>query len=199
MECAERRSRRAADGGGRVGGEVGHLDHRLGKAGRDGGHGRDRHRRAPAAVAPGEVGADETIAAPAVRGGADLQEAQRIGHHRRRQHLVGGDLLAVAGVGVGQPVAGVLHLDGGEVVLGGAEELHAAAGVQGEVRRVGGPEKVEAQPVGIVLALAADRGEEALGGGVGPDHEGHVAQAGQDLGAGRGRWPWPPRRRPRRH
>ncbi len=44
--------------------------------------------------------------------------------------------------------------------------------------------QVEAQPVRVVLALAAHRLEEALGRGVGPDHQGHVAQPGQDLGPG---------------
>ena len=122
----------------------------------------------------------------AVGGGADLQQAERVGHHRGGQHLLGGDLLAVAGVGVREAVAGVLDLDGGEVVLGGAEQLHAAAGVEGEVGGVGGAQQVEAQPVRVVLAVAAHRGEEALGGGVGPDHQGHVAQPGQDLGPGVG-------------
>ena len=46
------------------------------------------------------------------------------------------------------------------------------------------PDQMEAQPVRVVLAVAADRGEEALGRGVGPDHQGHVAEAGQDLGPG---------------
>ena len=105
---------------------------------------------------------------------------------------------AVAGVGVGQAVAGVLDLDGGEVVLGGPEELHAAAGVEGEVGRVGGAHEVEPEPVGIVLAVAADGGEEALGGGVGPHHQGHVAEPGQDLGPGGGDGRGARRRRRRR-
>ena len=136
---------------------------------------------------------------PAVGGGADLEQAQRVGHHGRGQHLLDGDLLAVAGVGVGQPVPGVLDLDRGEVVLGGAEAVHAPAGVEGEVGRVGGAHEVEAQPVRVVLAVAAaDRGEEALGRGVGPDHQGHVAQPGQDLGPGVGDGHARPRRRRRR-
>ena len=123
---------------------------------------------------------------------APPSEVAQISSRRRGSATIGEartssarDLLAVAGVRVGQPVAGVLDLHGGEVGLGGAEELHAAAGVQGEVGRVGGPQEVEAEPVRVVAALAADGGEEALGRGVGADHEGHVAQAGQDLGPGR--------------
>ncbi len=42
---------------------------------------------------------------------------------------------------------------------------------------------MEAQPVRIVLAFAAHRREETLRRGVGADHERHVAQPGQDLGA----------------
>ena len=57
---------------------------------------------------------------------------------RRGGDVVDGDLLAVAGVRVGQPVAGVLDLHRGEVLLGGAVEVHAAAGVEREVGRVGG-------------------------------------------------------------
>ena len=81
---------------------------------------------------------------------------------------------------------GVLDLHGGEVVLGGAEELHAAPGVEGEVGGVRGPEEMETEPVRVVLAVAADGGEEALRGGVRPHDEGDVAEAGQDLGPGRG-------------
>ena len=50
--------------------------------------------------------------------------------------------------------------------------------------------QVEAQPVRVVLAITpAHRGEEALGRGVGADHQRDVAQSGQDLrpGAGDGR------------
>ena len=141
---------------------------------------------APRAVAAGEVHARQHDGGAAVGGGADLHQAQGVGDHRRRQHLVGAHLLAVPGVRVGRPGAGVLHLHRREVVLGGAEELHAPAGVEGEVGGVGGTHQMEAQPVGVVAAFAPDRSEESLGGGVGADHEGDVAQAGQDLGAGRG-------------
>ena len=129
---------------------------------------------------------DSTMAAPPSEVAQISMQAQRVGHHGRGQHLLGAHLLAVAGVGVGRPGPGVLHLDRGEVVLGGAEELHAPAGVEGEVRGVGGTHEVEAQPVGVVAALAPDRGEEPLGRGVGPDHQRHVAQPGQDLGPRRG-------------
>ncbi len=134
----------------------------------------------------GELQTGEHQGRPAVGGGADLQQPQRVGHHRGGQHLLGGDRLAVTGVRVLEPGPGVLDLDGGEVGLGGPEQLHAAAGVEGEVGGVGGPDQVEAQPVRVVLALAPHRLEEALGGGVGPDHQGHVAQPGQDLGPGVG-------------
>ena len=111
----------------------------LGKVGRDGRHGVDGdQRRGAAAVAPGELHAREHERGAAVGGGADLEQAQRVGHHGRGQHLVDGDLLAVAGVRVGQAVAGVLHLDLREVLLGGAEAVHAPAGVEREVGRVGG-------------------------------------------------------------
>jgi hypothetical protein len=82
-------------------------------------------------------------------------------------------------------VPGVLDLDLREVLLGGAEAVHAPAGVEGEVGRVGGTHEVEAQPVRVVLAVAAaDRGEEPLRRGVGADDQRHVAQPGQDLRAG---------------
>jgi hypothetical protein len=154
-------------------------------------------RASAAGVAPGELHAGQHQGRAAVGGGADLEQAQRVGHHGRGQHLVDGDLLAVAGVGVGQPVPGVLHLDLREVLLGGAEAVHAPPGVEGEVGRVGGPHQMEAQPVRVVLALAADRGEEALGRGVGADHQRHVAQPGQDLGPGVADGLPPPRRRRR--
>ena len=136
-------------------------------------------------MAAGELHAREHEGGAAVGGGADLEQAQRIGHHRRCEHLFDGHLLAVPGIGVGHPGPGVLDLHRREVVLGGPEQLHAPTCVQREVRGVGGTEKVEAQPVGVVAPLAPDRCEETLGGGVGPDHESDVAQAGQDLGARR--------------
>ena len=135
-------------------------------------------------MAPGEVHAGQHDRRAAVGGGADLEQAQRVGHHRRAEHLLDGDLLAVPGVRVGQPVAGVLDLDLREVLVGGAVEVHAAAGVEREVGRVGRAEQAEAQPVGVVRPVAAGGGEEALGRGVGADHEGDVAQAGQDPRAG---------------
>ena len=55
-------------------------------------------------------------------------------------------------------MARVLDLHLCEVVLGGAETIHPPAGVQGEVGGVGRAEQMEAQPVGIVLALAAPTG-----------------------------------------
>ena len=80
-------------------------------------------------------------------------------------------------------MARVLHLDVGEVFQGGAVEVHAAAGQQGEVDGVGGADEVKALPVGVVFAFSADGGEEAFGGGVGADDQGDVAEPGQDLGA----------------
>ena len=84
----------------------------------------------------------------------------------------------------------VLDLDLREVIGRRAEHLHPAPGVQREVRGVRRAEETEAQPVRIVAALARVRREEALRGGVGSDHERHVAQPGQDLrprGVQRGR------------
>jgi hypothetical protein len=130
-------------------------------------HGREHHRGRP------------------VRGGADLQQAQGVGHHGAGQHLLGGDLLAVPGVGVVQAVTGVLHLHLGEVGVGGPVEVDAAPGVEREVGGVGGAQQPEPQPVRVVPALPGVGGEEALRRGVGTHHQGHVAEAGQDAGAGR--------------
>jgi len=116
--------------------------------------------------------------------GADVEQPERIGHHRAVEDGRGVDLGAVSRVRVVSAVARVLDLDGGEVVGRGAVEVHAPPCVQGEVHGIGGADQVEAQPVGVSAALAADRGEEALGRGVGTDHEGDVAEAGEDLGAG---------------
>ena len=98
--------------------------------------------------------------------------------------VVDADLLAVARVRVGQPVPGVLDLDLGEVLLRGAVEVHPAPGVEREVHRVRHAEQAEAQPVGVVPALAGVGGEEALGRGVGADDQRDLAEAGQDPGAG---------------
>ena len=84
--------------------------------------------------------------------------------------------------GVLEAVLRVLHLHPREVVAGRAVDVHASTRVQREVHRVGGTEQVEAQPVGVVLAIAAaDGGEEALRRGVGADHEHDVGEAGEDL------------------
>ena len=128
-----------------------------------------------------ELHAREDEGGPAVGGGTDLEQPQRVGHHGRGQHLVDGDLLAIARVGVGQPVARVLDLDLCEVLLGRAEAVHTAARVEREVGRVGRTHQMEAQPVRVVLALAPHRGEEALRCRVGSDHQRDVAQPGQDL------------------
>ena len=75
-------------------------------------------------------------------------------------------------------MARVLHLHLGEVAFGGAVHVHAPAGVEREVRRVGGAEQAEAQPVGVVGTVATDGREEALGRGVGANDEGDLAEAG---------------------
>ncbi len=144
----------------------------------------DPHRRARAPSAGVVHAAEHEGRAPVARG-ADLEQAQRVGDHRRRQHLLDGHFLVVPGVGVVEAVPGVFDLDLGEVLVGGAVERHPPPGVQGEVARVGGTEEPEAEPVRIVLAVATDRCEESLGRGVGADHEGDVTQAGEDLGPGR--------------
>ena len=125
-----------------------------------------------------------STAAAAVGGGADVEQVQRVGHDGRGQHVVLGDRLAVAGVGVGQPGGGVLHLDLGEVRGGGAVEVHATAGVEREVGRVGHPQQPEAQPVRVVPPLAGVGRQEPLRRGVGTDDEGHLGQPGQDARAG---------------
>src|SRR5439155_13276907 len=75
-------------------------------------------------------------------------------------------------------------LDLGEVGVGGAEHLHAPAGVEREIRGIGRPQQPEAQPVGVVRAVPTLGTEETLGRRVGADDEGHVAQPGQDAIAG---------------
>ncbi len=74
-----------------------------------------------------------------------------------------------------------LHV--GEVLLGGAVEVHPAAGVEAEVGGIGGAEQPEAQPVGIEHPLALVGGQEALGRRVGAHHDGDVAHAGEDARA----------------
>ena len=84
------------------------------------------------------------------------------------QHVLDRGLLAVPGIRVAEAVLGVLHLHRGEVLDGGAVEVHPAAGQQREVDGVGGPDQVEPLPVRVVAAFPADRREETLGRGVGP-------------------------------
>ena len=90
------------------------------------------------------------------------------------------DLLAVARVGVLQPVARVLHLHRGEVLRRGAVQVHPPARVEREVARVGHPQQPEPQPVGVVPPLPRVGREEPLRGGVRADHERHLAQPGED-------------------
>ena len=87
-------------------------------------------------------------------------------------------------LGLLSPWRGVLHLHLGEVLGGGAVQVHAPPGVQREVRGVGRADQPEPQPVGIVPPLARGRREEALGRGVGADDERDVAQTGEDAHAG---------------
>ena len=128
---------------------------------------------------------------------ADLQQSQRVGHHRRGDDLVDGVLLAVARVGVVETVPGVLHLDLREVLFGRTAQLHPSTRVQGEVRRVRSAEETEAAPVRIVGVVGPRRREESLRRGVGTDDEGDVAQPGEDPCCARCRWPSLPRRTPR--
>ena len=175
-----------ADGDGRVRREVGHLDHRVGEGRRDRGHGVDGDQRVgPAGVAAGELHAGQHQRSTAIRRGADLEQAEGVGHHGRGQDLVDRHFAPVAGIRVGQTMPRVLDLDQREILLGRPEAIHAATGVQGEVGRIGGAHQVKTQPVRIVLALtSSDRGEEPLGRGVRADHQRHVAQTGQNLGPG---------------
>ena len=131
-----------------------------------------------------ELGTGHDQRRGAVRGGADVQLAQRVGDDRAGQHVLDRSLLVVAGIRVVQAVLRVLHLDLGEVLGGGAVQVHSAAGQEGEVHRVHRAQQVEALPVGVVLALAADGCERALRRGVGTDDQCDVAEAGQDVGAG---------------
>ncbi len=105
---------------------------------------------------------------------------QWIRHHRRRENVGGGHLLAVTRVRVVQAVLGVLDLDGREVLDGGAVQVDATAGVEREVAGIRHAHQAEAQPVRIVPALTGVGSQEALGGGVGADDQGHIGQAGED-------------------
>ena len=119
-----------------------------------------------------------------VGGRANVQQPKRIRHHRAGQHVLDRALLAVPGVRVVQAVLGVLDLHLGEVLERGAVEVHPPPRQQREVHRVRRADQVEALPVRIVLALAADWREETLRRGVGTDHQRHVAESGEDLSAG---------------
>ena len=115
-----------------------------------------------------------------VGGRADVEQVQRVGDDGTAQHVVDRDLLAVARVRVLQPVARVLHLHRGEVLRGGAVQVHPPARVEREVAGVGHPQQPEPQPVGVVPPLPRVGREEALRGGVRADHERHFAQPGED-------------------
>ncbi len=73
-----------------------------------------------------------------VGGGADVEQAQGVGDHGGGQDVLDGGFFAVAGVGVVEAVAGVFDFDLGEVLQGGAVEVHAPACQEGEVDGVGG-------------------------------------------------------------
>ena len=161
-----------------VGGEVGQLQHRLRVARRDGGDGlHARHAVGRAEVPLREVHARHDHRRRAVGRRADVEQAQRIGDDRAVEHVLDRVLLAEARVRVLEPVLRVLHLHAGEVVGGRAVHVHAPARVEREVHRVRRAEQVEAQPVGVGLALAADGSEEALRRGVGADHQHDVGEA----------------------
>ena len=85
--------------------------------------------------------------------------------------------------GLSRPCRAFLTFTCSEILERGAVEVHPAPRQQREVHRVRRADQVEALPVRVVLALAADRREEALRGGVGADHQRDVAEPGQDLGA----------------
>ena len=132
------------------------------------------------------MGARVLLARDHDRGGtvarrADVEQPERVGDDRRRQHVVDADFLPVTGVGVGETVLRVLHLHACEILAGRAEELHPPARVQTEVGRVRRAEQAEAQPVGIVAALALVGCEEAFRCRVRADDEGDVAESGEDL------------------
>ena len=115
---------------------------------------------------------------------ANVKQPKRIRHHRAGKHILDRALLAVPGVRVVQAVPGVLDLHLSEILERGAVEVHPAARQQREVHRVRRADQVEALPVRVVLAFAADRREEALRRGVGTDHQRDVAESGEDLGPG---------------
>ena len=163
-----------------VGREVGELDRRLRIGGRDR---RDRAHAHAVVRTPlvRVVDAAHDDRSRAVRGRADVEQAERVRHQRRVEHVVDRHFLAVARIRVLEAVLGVLHLYPGEVLARRAEQLHAATGVQTEVRRVGRAQQPEPQPVGVVAPLALVGCEEALRRRVGADHQRNVAEPGEDL------------------
>ncbi len=104
-------------------------------------------------------------------------QPQRVGDHRRGGDVVRAELLAVAGVGVGQAVAGVLDLARGEVLRRRAVQLDASAGVEGEVGGVGHPTRRKRNQSGSVPLPPALGARNPFGAGVGADDEGDVGQA----------------------
>ena len=164
--------------------EVRHVDVGVGE-GR--GHCRDRrHPRCLAgAVLLRELEGRDHHGRAAVAGGADLEEPQRVGHHRRAEHLLFGEDLLVAGVGIRDAVPAVLRLHVGEVLFRRPVEIHPAPRVEAEVGGVRGAQQPEAQPVRVEDACTLVGRQEALGRGVGADDHGHVTHAREDPGARR--------------
>ena len=192
--CRPPRRRRAAidalngrSGGrgdrGRVGGEVRHLDDgvRIGRRDR-------RDRRAPA---PGRwcgARAKSMLASTTAAPPSDVAQisSRRSGSATigEAEHLLDGDLLAVPGVRVGQAVAGVLDLD-----LRRSPRRWRRTGPCGGGRRARSRSGWWRRAGGSAASRDRRAGRRRWGrgspwGGVGADHEGDVAQAGEDAGAG---------------
>ena len=119
----------------------------------------------------------------AVGGRTNVEQPERIRDDRRVHHILDVVLLGEARQLVVDGVTRVLDLHPGEILLSGAEQIHAATGIEAEVHRVGGADELEAQPVGVVRTVALIGLQEALRCGVGADDQRNVGGAGQDLAA----------------
>ena len=143
-----------------------------------------RHTLERAEVLLGERLAGHDQRGRAVGGRADVEQPQRVGHHRAGQHVLDASFLAVAGIRVVQAVPGVLDLHlrrsprrwRRRGPSGGAP---AARSRPGSSRRSGGS---AASPGRSCVRRRPAR--STLRGGVGADHQRDVAEAGQDLRAG---------------
>src|SRR5690606_17331858 len=110
----------------------------------------DLHLRTVQALGDFRRGDDQRAAA--VGDHAAVQTVQRVGDHRRVQHVLDGDHVTQHGVLVPLGVVAGRHLDPGQLLAGGAVLVHVARGAHG---------------VGVVGGAAVDVLEAVLGRSVG--------------------------------